>query len=122
MPVIQQLFFAHMLILEGATFRLMPAAKLIGRDPRGRAGEFLLVQPLQRIGVGLLLLFKIAPLSVLLLEHVASDGRLLGGLLLPFKLARGFFLMLICRVRLLLYGLARQVRWEGARSMPTGIP
>jgi hypothetical protein len=32
-----------MLILEGAPLRLMPAAKLIGRKPDGRAGEFLLV-------------------------------------------------------------------------------
>ncbi|HXG65955.1 MAG TPA: TolC family protein [Blastocatellia bacterium] len=32
----------------------MPTAKLIGRNPAGRVGEFLLVKPLQRIGVGLI--------------------------------------------------------------------
>jgi hypothetical protein len=93
MPVIQQLIFAHMLILEGAALRVVPAAKLIGRDPDGRVGEFLLVQPLQRISVGSLLHFKLVPLSVLTPEHIICHGRLL-------------------------YGPGRRVRWVGARACP----
>jgi hypothetical protein len=77
LSVFHQLFFAGILLFKSAPLCLMPTAKIAERWPAGRAGELLLVLPLQSIDVGLLLLFKIAPLLVVTLEHIVCHGGLL---------------------------------------------
>jgi len=43
---LQQLSFAHVLLIQGALLCLLPPAKLVGRNPDRRVDEFLLVLPL----------------------------------------------------------------------------
>ena len=44
--LLQQLSFAHVLLIRGALLSLLAPAKLIGRNPDRRVDEFLLLLPL----------------------------------------------------------------------------